>query len=191
MPITPAITLTANLESILGGVATAGYLRITLCGFGPAMPSVPGVGMLADAGIPKQLGPQGGAPLSQLLWGNDVISPSGTFYEIAVLDINENAVQCGNYQFSGSGAIDLSMAPQIVAPYGFILGNLRYVQCTGAVPGTIYTAPGQVIAAAYNGILMRPGIDYTALGGTITLTFSTEIKPNGQPDTISAFCVVS
>jgi hypothetical protein len=192
MPITPAITLTANLESILGGVFIPGSLRITLCGFGPVLPAVPGVGMIADAGIPQIAGPQVDAthPITQPLWGNDVIHPSSTFYEIAVLDENQNPIQCGNYQFTGSGTVDLSQAPQLVPPYGFSLGNLRYMPCTGSVLGVTYTAPGLVIAATYNGVLMPygqslPTFSYTAVGNVITLNF-----PTGQGDRIDAFCVI-
>src|SRR6516164_6277086 len=108
MSLTAQITLSASMSSILG-VGENGYLRITLCGFGQVMPSVPGTAMLADAGVPQTVGPGGSSsPLTQLLWGNDVISPANTFYEVAVLDQARNVIQCGNYQFNGSGTIDLS-----------------------------------------------------------------------------------
>lgn len=190
MPVTPQITLSAQLNSILGGSALGGFLRITLCGFGPVMPAVPGNGMIADAGVPQTVGPQGGSgPLTQLLWGNDVITPATTFYEVAVLDQNKNPIQCGNYLFTGTGTVDLSGAAQIVPPYGFKLGNLRYAPCTGSLPGTHFTAPGTVIAASYNGVLLPygmalPTLSYTATGNAITLNF-----PAGLGDRIDAFCI--
>lgn len=105
MPITPGITLTANLQSVLGGAALGGYLRITLCGFGPVLPCVAGTGMLADAAVPQVKGPQvGSTPLSQVLYGNDVITPASTFYEIALLDQNRNVIQSGMYQFANGPA---------------------------------------------------------------------------------------
>lgn len=190
MPTTAQITLSANMQSILGA-GQNGYMRITLCGFGPILPAVPGVAMLVDAGVPQTVGPGGSSsPLTQLLWGNDVISPASTFYEVAILDQNRNVIQCGNYTFTGSGTIDLSSAPQIVPPYGFPLTVLRYAHCTGAIPGTVYTAPGPVIAVTYNGILMVPGQapptkSYTLSGNVITLNFSTSVGDRG----IDAFCL--
>lgn len=191
MTTTPSITLTANLESILGGTALAGYLRITLCGFGPVIPTVPGVGVIADAGIPRLVGPQeGSTEISQLLWGNDVIVPSGTFYEVAVLDDSKNVIQCGMYEFTGSGTIDLSEATQIVPPYGFLLSSLQYQPCAGPTPGNTYTAPGTILAVSYNGLFMRAGqslpvFSYTvSSGNVITLNFTTQAG-----DRIDALCI--
>lgn len=193
--LTPQITLTANLESIIGGAFTGGFLRITLCGSGPIIPAVPGTCLLADATIPQITNAQvdAGHPITVKLFGNDVITPGPdvTFYEIAVLDSDENVIQSGNYRFDGVAAIDLSQAVQIVAPYGFFLGFLKVAHCTGAVPGNVYVAPGLVVGVFYNGALLGPAADYTLAPDrkTINLTFMTEIQ-NGVLDEISALCVV-
>lgn len=120
MTIAAEVTLNANLESILGGGEGGGYLRIILCGSGAVIPVVAGTCVLEDATIPQLIGPQvGSTPISQLLFGNDVITPNGTFYEIAVLDGRKNVVQAGMYQFAQAGGpntVDLSTATQIPAP---------------------------------------------------------------------------
>lgn len=194
MAITPGVNLTANLESILGGTEKGGFLRITLCGFGPVLPAVPNVGMLADAGIPMYVGPQvGSTPIAQTLWGNDVINPSGTFYEIALLDQDKDVIQAGIYQLNNdAGTVDLSTLTQYLGPYGFSLGSLKYMPCTGAVPGTTYLAAGSVIAVSYNGIFLvkNPAtgtLGYTLAGDekTITLNFATQTG-----DRIDALCVL-
>jgi hypothetical protein len=191
--------LEADLVSILGGL-TGGYLRITLCGFGPILPWVlitapitaPPL-MLADAGVPQLVGPQdvSAAPLQIALYCNSLITPGGNFYEIAMLDKNKNVIQCGNYQFNTVGAtVNLAIAAQIVGPYGFSLGSLQYLPCTGS--GSNYVAPGKsVIAVSYNGILLvrgqaLPTLSYTVAAGTtnITLNFATE-----SGDRIDAFVV--
>ena len=49
-------------------------------------------------------------------------------------------------------------------------------QPAGAVPGTVYTlnyAPSLILGVFYNGLLQRPGVDYTGVGATITLGFAT------------------
>jgi hypothetical protein len=185
---TPNTTLTATLDDLTGSpagtLASPSKLRIALCGFGPVLPLIAGTSMLARTG-PFAVYSTGSA-ISIVLWGNDQITPSGTFYSIEILDGEDNVVQCGAYQFTGGGAIDLSNAVQIVPPYGFFLGGLSVQPCTGAVPGTVYVCPGLVIGVFYNGVLQRRSIDYTLSGaGTIiTLNFSTEVGDN-----IYALCV--
>jgi hypothetical protein len=105
MPITPGVTLTATTKNFMGNAALQGYLRITLCGFGPVLPSVPTVCMLANAGVPQFLGPA--SSFSQLLWGNDVIAPVNTFYEVAMLDTNKNVIQAGIYSLDRIDALCL------------------------------------------------------------------------------------
>ena len=183
-PLTPQITLTANLESINSGAELGGYLRITLCGYGPQLPAVPGTCMLADAGVPQIIGPQvGSTPISVELFGNDVIQPANTVYEISVLDQNKDVIQSGLYSFTGTQTVDLSQAAQIVQPYGFPLGGLAYLACSGSIPGTVFVAPGPVIAVTYNGVMLRQTL-YTVAGNIITLLFTPEAG-----DRIDAFCI--
>jgi hypothetical protein len=189
MPITPGVTLTATTKNFMGNAALQGYLRITLCGFGPALPSVPTVCMLANAGVPQLLGPA--SSFSQLLWGNDVISPAETFYEVAMLDANKNVIQAGVYQFpNATGTIDLSSAAQFIGPYGMSLPSLAPAPCSGAVPGSTYTAPGIPILVFLNGVMLprgesSPTLSYTATAETITLNFATAAL-----DRIDALCLL-
>lgn len=174
---TPNITLTATLEDLAGAAAgttaDAAKLRIALCGFGPVLPRIVGTSMLARIG-PLTLYSTG-AIISTPLWGNDQITPAGTYYSIEILDGEDNVVQCGAYQFIGSATIDLSNATQLVPPYGFILPALKMAACSGAVPGSSYTAPGVVVAVFVNGICQRPVTDYAAPAQVITLTYLTEV----------------
>lgn len=177
MPSEPTITLTATLQDFCGNAAgtisNPAKLRIALVGFGPALPRIAGTSNIA------QVGPwyyySTGAELSMTLWGNDVITPANTYYEIAVIDGEGNMVQCAAYQFTGTQTIDLSNA----VPYNplppSVIALLAYGLCAGVVPGSVYTAPGLVIAATYNGVLQRPGVDFTGVGSsTVTLNFQTQ-----------------
>jgi hypothetical protein len=191
MATTPQIHLTANLESIIAGGETPGYLQVTLCGYGPVLPCVPGTGMLADAGVPQLIGPQvGSTPLEVDLYGNDVIQPlNQTFYAVAVLDRKKNVIQSGIYQFTGSGTQDLANAGQVLPPFnlGFVITTMRYMSCNAPprLPNTVFTAPGApVLAVAYNGVFLGPDY-YTIDGAQINLTFTTELG-----DRIDAFCIV-
>lgn len=195
MPTAPGVTLTANLASIIGETEGGGYLRITLCGSGPVIPVVAGTCVLEDATIPQYVGPQvGSTPIQAILFGNDVITPgpNTTFYEIAVLDSNKDVIQAGLYQFLNSaGAVDLSSATPYIGPYGFYLPLLAYLACSGAFPGTVYVAPGPVIAIAYNGELLPRGLAFPILSYTLapdqvtaTLNFNTEAG-----DQVDALCI--
>lgn len=110
------ITLTASLLD-QGGVAIPNsQLIITLCGFGYTLPRIAGTGMLAKVGPVEYTTTNG--QFSIALFGNDQITPPGTFYTIVVLDDKKNAVQAGMYQFSGGPqTIVLSSATQLAPTY--------------------------------------------------------------------------
>lgn len=190
MATTPQITLTASLDSIVGAAAVAGYLRITLCGYGPQIPSVPGTCMLADAGVPKLVGPQeGSTALSVELFGNDVIAPENTFYEVAVLDQDRNVIQAGLYQFTGTEDVDLSDAVQVLPPFnlGFFISKMAYGRCTQVgLGGTTFNAPGRVIALAYNGVLMGSEFWSQSTDGTTINLIGWSTDPG---DRIDAFYI--
>jgi hypothetical protein len=83
-----------------------------LCGFGSQIPRIAGTGMLARiAPLPVTAAP--GGTITQKIWGNDVITPAGTYYTFAIVDDSGNTVQLNAYQFAGTATVDLSTA----APY--------------------------------------------------------------------------
>jgi len=188
MSLTPQITLTATLQDICGNeagsVSNPARLRIVLCGYGLTLPVIVGTSSLAQ--IEYEIASTG-SPISISLWGQDDISPSGTFYQITILDGNGRTLQCGAYQFFGTQTIDLSNATQIVpsgsTPSG--LGSLELAVCNGTKPGTVFTASGIVVCVFVNGLLQRPTIDYTVSGTTITFTYTV-----GGSSNVYALCIV-
>jgi len=188
MPLTPQITLTATLQDQSGQPLPKAQLIITLCGYGPKLPCIIGTSMLAQVGPVEYTLLDGTADIP--LWGNDVITPAGTFYSIQLVDNKKNVVQAGIYQFTGSGTIDLSNAPQILpGPGGGITPPLQYLTSTlwqvGIGQGTnVYTLPrsvynNQLLGLYYNGTLQIPGLHYTLTNRTITLTnWSTQAGDN-------------
>lgn len=123
--VTPQLTLTATLQDQTGAPIPKAQLIITLCGYGQNFPRIIGTSLIAKVGPQEYTltngstaawttpeGSSGGPGIP--IWGNDVIDPAGTFYSVAVVDQKKNIVQCGVYEFSGSGTIDLSNAAQII-----------------------------------------------------------------------------
>lgn len=197
-PATPGITLNFSLVDFegnqLGSATEPAYLRVALCNFGSQLPRVPNTAVIAETVSWSVDIPYLGVAGSIKLWGNDQITPSTTYYAISVLDTNKNIIQTNLYVFTGVTTVDLSGATPINPPNPPGLASLQYLPCTGAVPGTFYTAPGKVVAAAYNGVLLPrgqalPTLSYTLSGDTsISLNFTTQ---TGTPnDRIDALCIM-
>jgi hypothetical protein len=106
----PNVTLTATLQdctgTAVGSAANPAKLAIALCGFGPQLPRIAGTSMLARPGPQYIEAPAG--TISTKVWGNDQITPSGTYYTISLLDSQGNIVQTAAYSLTGSGTFDLS-----------------------------------------------------------------------------------
>lgn len=191
---TPQITLNFTLLDYdgnqIGNATQPAWLRIALCNYGSNLPRVPGAGVIGKTASWFIDIPYLGVAGTIKLWGNDVIVPETTYYQISVLDTNKNVIQTGLYLFTGTETVDLSSATPINPPNPPGLASLQYLPCAGLVPGTVYTAPGPVIAVAYNGVLLPGGkafpiLSYTLGGETvINLNFSTETE-----DLIYALCI--
>lgn len=159
MPATPAITLTATPQTITGSAAGSAAnpakLLIVLCGFGLTPPSVAGTSILSQIAYSAS---STGSAISVALWGNDVITPANTFYQITVLDGNGNVVQTGAYLITGSGTIDLS--------------NL-----------TPITQPAPVVFLGYVAVNCQPTISFNgALGNVFDLTLNQNVTYTTAPN---------
>lgn len=198
----PNVTLTAKLDSILGGVDVAGYLEITLCGFGLTPPSVAGTAMLADAAVPQLSGPA--TTLSIKLFGNDQITPGNTFYSIAVLDADKNVIQQGNYLLTGAGTYDLSNLSPILPPSaigsGILVALFQAAPTMQDAAGTVdgantlftFTAPAGAtpLVAVYAGGVYQSlaNGDYSlAYLGANTWQITFAVAPNDAPIAVLLF----
>ena len=185
---TQNITLTATLDSIIGAAGVSGFLEITLCNFGLIPPSADDV-MLADAGVPQiQTAAQAAAGIK--LFGNDQITPAGTYYSIAILDQNKNVIQAANYLLTGGPAtVDLStLVPVIVpapgTPSGYVVinpatGNV-FLRTSGWAGPIVFdlTLTGNAIlipSGFFPGQLVQLIIRQNAVGGW-TCLFNIEFK---------------
>lgn len=104
----PAITLTANLQAISGTSTAGSKLRVTLIGFGSDQPTIMGAAALSPI---SEDYPFQGQELSIPVWGNDVISPSGTRYMVQFIDPKGTVIAANEYKLIGAGVLDLSLVP--------------------------------------------------------------------------------
>ena len=178
---TPAITLTATLQDVsgndIGSAAQPAQMRIALAGFGSQIPRIAGTSVLARVG-PIYV-PATGTQISTLLWGNDAITPAGTWYDIALLDQNGNVVQAGLYSIAGSGTVDLSnLAPLVSAALQPPVGQLVEYSFVAGANGTTFNLPSLPIAGAPVWIFLRrqklskSNGDYNVLGARVTITLA-------------------
>lgn len=131
-----SITLTATAQDAFGAVvgtaANPSKLRIALAGFGPQLPRIAGTSIIAKPG-PIYLESTSGSFSTPIL-GNDVITPSGTYYDIALLDGRGNVLQAAAYQLIGSGTQDLSnLAPYLNPGYSLPQGYITVPAASGAL----------------------------------------------------------
>ena len=179
MSLLPQITLTATMLDFsgneIGTYTDPAYLRIQLCGYGQTLPCIAGTGMIANCGSSPIDIPYEGAQVTVKLWGNDVITPAGTYYAISILDTNRFVIQSGIYQFTGTQIIDLSQATQIVQPViSPPLAQIQEWKFTVVTPGTTATLPyppaaGTPVLFFRGGQKLTEGIDYDRSGATITM----------------------
>jgi hypothetical protein len=175
------ITLTVNLQDFMGNADDNGSLIITLCGFNQNLPRVNGTAMLAKVG-PITIQLPTGTTTSIPLYGNDQITPSGTYYTIAIMDDKRNIVQSGIYVFTGTGTFDLStLTPSNAAPVPAsgtyfadgITPSGTINSTTGSDGNGVFTlpfppSPALSLLLVKNGTILFEGIGYTLNGGTIT-----------------------
>lgn len=106
MPVEPLITLKATLMDLAGNGIPGGTLQIYLAGYGSQTPEVPGTDVFGANNILCTADSEG--DISQPLFGNDVITPAGTFYCMVCSDANGDVVWAQDYVLTGSGDQDLS-----------------------------------------------------------------------------------
>jgi hypothetical protein len=100
-----ALTITASLVD-LTNTANVGWAIFTLVGFGPTPPRVAGTSVIAST-VLKSIA-NGSGVISQVVIGNDVITPSGTSYQVDIYSAVGSLISSARYSLTGSGTTDLS-----------------------------------------------------------------------------------
>lgn len=150
MPATPGFTLTGKLQNVIGANVLGARVRVTLCNFGLADPCVPGTSVMAE--IEKVLAPDNTGAISQLFWGNDQLSPSGTFYLAEIIDSKQNIVWAQNFQFFGGGGDLSTLVPFDPAPP--LPSGSRVVEVVSVAGIAVFDAAlGSIISTLFHIVL--------------------------------------
>ena len=124
---TPSVTLSGNIQDLTGS-ANAGKIIVTLVNFGTTLPVITGTTSLASLSVIATA--NGSGAYSVALWGNNQISPSGTFYQITVQGADGSTILTAAYQFLTGGTFDLSNLQQMSPSAGQTITSPQYVQLT-------------------------------------------------------------
>ena len=101
------LVVTATLEDIFGIPYPEGTVIFQLENFGASMPTV-SIGSYFMAPLRVIATADSGGLISTLIWGNDMITPSGTYYLVTFMsDKHLVTAQC-KYYLTGLGTVDLS-----------------------------------------------------------------------------------
>jgi hypothetical protein len=138
MPLTPQITLTITLDdysgAAIGSASSPAFVRVALCNYGQILPCIIGTAMIGKVSSWPADIPYTGSQITLKLWGNDVISPVGTYYTISILDANKNVLQTGAYVFTGTVSADLStLSPTFPSYMPSVMGSLVTVPFSASV----------------------------------------------------------
>ena len=106
------LTITANLID-LTGTNDVGWVTFTLVGYGTNVPRIGGTCNITQPVI-KALA-NGSGNISQVILGNDVITPTGTLYEVRVFSNVGSQISVAKYSLTGSGSKDLSVLTPIAS----------------------------------------------------------------------------
>lgn len=99
-----ALTITADLRT-LANSNDIGWATFTLVGFGGNVPRISGA-LLSTVSILALA--NGSGVISQVILGNDAITPSGTTYYVEIFSDSGAFIAAGRYSLTGSGTVDLS-----------------------------------------------------------------------------------
>ena len=170
-PASPNVTLTATLQSIAGAITSNSALKITLVGYGSTQPTIMGSAVLLPV---TQNFKFTTSTLNIPIYGNDVISPSGTTYLVQYIDPNGNVVSANEYSLVGTGSLDLS----VVQPYNATGGNppqgIIYTLFARGLAGTVTVGTVTESAAGTPPTIINTGTEVDAV-----LNFTLPAGPTG------------
>jgi hypothetical protein len=203
------VEVTAKLDTILNlQTDMGGSVSIQLCGYASQIPRVNGVAVLsAVEALNLSVNPQG--IITVTLYGNDQISPAGTFYAFTFMDDNGDVIQTNAYRFTGGGSFDLSLIDpydpnQPPPPLPPLITNLLLIAPWSAdmeFPGDTYTsfrttlegdvtsstAPGTVQGNLYTFIIQQDGIGGHAFTWPTNFINATPVNPDPNGFTVQTF----
>lgn len=161
-------TITGTLQDATGAIVPNGVITATLANYGNNVPTVQsGNTAIVVQPVVSVVAASDGT-FSFTLYGNDVITPSGTVYVLSFANANRSSVGTASYSFHSNNTYNLnSYAPNVTYPIPAAVGPVNATQIQGI--NVLKSAPsnGQVLTyVAANG-----DIEWSTQIGGVTSVF--------------------
>lgn len=166
-------TITGNLKTSSTD-PVQGQVEVMLCGYGSRVPRVNGTGLVARITDTADIPVDSSGAFTFNVYGNDLISPAGTYYAVTIRDDNGDIAQINAYRFlSTTPTYDLDLIDpydpnQPPPPLPPLITNM--LQIVGLQPSNSWDCDGGnylsfKINATQNGLIdiqyVSPGNLYT------------------------------
>jgi len=154
-------TISGNIEGATNGSGIAGSVDVQLCGYGSQVPRMNGVALVGR--LTQNVVALGDGSFTFTVYGNDQISPVGTYYTVTVKDNNGDIAQVNAYRFlNNTSSYDLNVIDgydpnQPTPPLPPLVTNLLLVVPWSAAPvfpGDTYTTFRITLAGDVTGATM-------------------------------------
>jgi len=164
------VSVTGNVASVGAAAASNSEIVFELQNYGGNIPKVSGTSILGD--VKKIFTPDGSGNITGTLYGNDVITPTTTFYTVCVWT-DGRRFRCANYRLAGATfdldtATPITTSPVVAAP----TGDTTYLRTDGGNATNLSTTAtfpfGVITAGALNNILFVDGVKYATIQAAIT-----------------------
>ena len=137
-PAAAQVTVSGNLRELGVGPATNATVVFELQNYGGNIPGVLGVGKLSE--VKKEFTPDASGNISGSVYGNDVITPAGTFTRVCIFT-DGRRFRCADYNITGStfnlnSAVPITTLPVVSPP----TGDTTYIRRDGGnspIPGSL------------------------------------------------------
>jgi hypothetical protein len=186
-PSTAQCFVSGNLWTLSGGAIPQGTIVFELSNIGIGNPTGV-IGTCLFPNLKYTVQSAGNGSFTTYLWGNDVINPANTIYNVTYRDSLGNEIGPIQYAITGTAfnlnaAIPINnISPPILYNIAASINFQNPINLGGVVNGTNVTftfprSPGINYLITVGGAILTPGVDYTVSTLTVTFTSAPVLTP--------------
>jgi hypothetical protein len=137
-------TLTGTVTDVNSNPVPGAVITVALWNYGNNTPTANGGAIIVTPII--TVSADGSGNFSTQVYGNDIISPTGTVYTVTYASQNRITVSTATYTFNSNGVYNLnSYAPNVTYPISASVGPVNATQLQGRTISTTAPTDGQLL----------------------------------------------